>query len=94
VSDGFQQREIAIVDLLDRVLATGAVITGDVTISLADIDLIRLDLRLLLASVASIDTGGRSTLTLENPGGQPHRALHAGSEPEPQRRPRARSGTR
>jgi hypothetical protein len=48
-------REVALVDLLDRVLATGVVVTGDLTISLAGIDLIRLDLRVLLASVASID---------------------------------------
>jgi Gas vesicle protein len=60
-SDG---RQVALVDLLDRVLATGVVLSGDVTISLADIDLIRLDLRLLLASVASIDAGGASALTL------------------------------
>ncbi|MFD2415129.1 gas vesicle protein GvpJ [Amycolatopsis pigmentata] len=40
-----------LVDLLDRVLDRGAVITGDVIISLAGIDLIRLDLRLLLGSV-------------------------------------------
>lgn len=44
---------VALVDLLDRVLATGAVITGDVTISIADVDLVRISLRAL---VASIDT--------------------------------------
>ncbi len=38
----------AIVDLLDRVVHRGAVVTGDVIISLAGIDLVRLDLRLLL----------------------------------------------
>ena len=40
-----------IVDLLDRVIHQGAVVRGDVIISLAGIDLIRLDLRLLLISV-------------------------------------------
>ncbi|GHG16619.1 MULTISPECIES: gas vesicle protein GvpJ [Amycolatopsis] len=38
----------AVVDLLDRVVHRGAVVTGDVIVSLAGIDLVRLDLRLLL----------------------------------------------
>ncbi|ADJ50326.1 hypothetical protein AMES_8500 [Amycolatopsis mediterranei S699] len=41
----------AIVDLLDRVVHRGAVVTGDVIISLAGIDLVRLDLRLLLLGI-------------------------------------------
>jgi len=40
-----------LVDLLDRVIDRGAVVTGDVLISLAGIDLIRLDLRLLLVAI-------------------------------------------
>ena len=38
-------------DLLDRVLDKGLVISGHVTISVADIDLIALDLRLLISSI-------------------------------------------
>lgn len=48
------QREVALVDLVDRALNTGVVITGDVTISLADIDLVYLNLRLLLGSVPTV----------------------------------------
>jgi hypothetical protein len=40
-----------LVDILDRVIHRGAVVSGDVIISLAGIDLIRLDLRLLLCAV-------------------------------------------
>jgi hypothetical protein len=40
-----------LVDLLDRVVHRGAVINGDVVISLAGIDLIQLNLRVLLAAV-------------------------------------------
>jgi hypothetical protein len=40
-----------LVDLLDRVIDRGAVVTGDVTISVADVDLITLRLDLLLAAV-------------------------------------------
>ncbi len=40
-----------LVDVLDRVIHRGAAINGDVIVSLAGIDLIRLDLRLLLCAV-------------------------------------------
>ncbi|MFI5584406.1 gas vesicle protein [Amycolatopsis sp. NPDC051758] len=41
----------AVADLLDRVVHRGAVVTGDVIISLAGINLVRLDLRLLLLGI-------------------------------------------
>lgn len=41
----------SLVDLLDRVVDRGAVVSGDVIISLAGVDLVRLDLRLLLAGI-------------------------------------------
>ena len=41
----------SLVDLLDRVLGRGAAVSGDIIIALAGIDLLRLDLRLLLAPV-------------------------------------------
>ena len=44
-----------IVELLDRVIAAGAVIHGDVIISLAGVDLIRLDLRALLIAVDTLE---------------------------------------
>jgi len=47
-------RPIALVDLLDRVLATGVVITGDITLSIADVDLVRISLRALIASVGAL----------------------------------------
>ena len=48
------QREVALVDLVDRALNAGVVISGDITISLADVDLVYLNLRLLLGSVATV----------------------------------------
>jgi hypothetical protein len=42
-------REVALAELLDRVIDKGVVISGDVTISVADVDLIYLGLRILLA---------------------------------------------
>lgn len=46
--------DIALVDLLDRLLAGGVVITGDVTISLADVDLVHVSLRALISSVHTL----------------------------------------
>jgi hypothetical protein len=44
-------RDATLLDLLDRVIDHGVVLTGSVTISVADVDLIYLELRLLLATV-------------------------------------------
>ncbi len=46
-----ERREIALVDLLDRLLAGGVVITGDVTLRIADVDLVRIDLNALISPV-------------------------------------------
>jgi gas vesicle protein GvpA/GvpJ/GvpM family len=53
-------REIALVDLLDRLLAGGVVVTGDVTISLAGVDLVRISLRAIISSIqeGSLDIHG------------------------------------
>lgn len=48
-----EQQSIALAEVLDRVLNKGAVITGEVTISVADVDLIYLSLRVLVSSVDS-----------------------------------------
>jgi hypothetical protein len=45
---------ISLVDLLDRVLAGGVVVTGDITLSVADVDLVTISLRALLASVSAL----------------------------------------
>lgn len=47
------RREVTLVDLLDRLLAGGVVLAGDVTISIADVDLVRISLRLLITSVSN-----------------------------------------
>ena len=44
-------QRIALVDLLDRLLAGGVVITGDITISIADVNLVRISLRALIVSI-------------------------------------------
>ncbi|MFI2347710.1 gas vesicle protein [Streptomyces sp. NPDC019443] len=47
------QRDIALVDLLDRLLAGGVVITGNLTLRIADVDLVRIDLNALISSVSA-----------------------------------------
>jgi hypothetical protein len=46
-----EQRSSSLCELLDRVLNTGVVATGDIVISVAGIDLIYVNLQLLLTSV-------------------------------------------
>lgn len=42
---------VALVDLLDRLLAGGVVIAGDLVISIADVDLVQVSLRALITTV-------------------------------------------
>ncbi len=52
--DGLPAERLALVDLLDRVLAGGVVVTGDITLSIADVDLVVISLRALLTSVSAL----------------------------------------
>lgn len=52
----YESEQIVLSDLINRVLDKGVVITSHITISIADIDLIYLDLRLLLSSVTAMQT--------------------------------------
>lgn len=52
---GLVNREIALVDLLDRLLAGGVVLVGDLTVSLAGVDLIRISLRALITSITPVE---------------------------------------
>jgi Gas vesicle protein len=53
-----RQREVALVDLVDRLLAGGVVLSGDITLSIADVDLLYVGLRALIASVPTIEDSG------------------------------------
>jgi hypothetical protein len=50
-----QLEELSVLETLDHVLNRGLVIAGEITISVADIDLIFVGLNLLLGSVEAID---------------------------------------
>lgn len=57
-----KNQNVALVDVVDRLLEKGAVVQGDVAVRLADIDLVYIGLRLMVTSVskaASIQGGQR-----------------------------------
>jgi hypothetical protein len=55
MSTTIAEREVALVDLVDRLLGGGVVIAGDVTLAVADVDLVYLSLRALISSVATAE---------------------------------------
>jgi hypothetical protein len=52
-----EEEPLVLSDLLNRVLDKGVVIGGEVTIAVAGVDLVRLDLRLLLVAVERLARG-------------------------------------
>ncbi len=57
-SPGLQYQRIALVDLLDRLLAGGVVVSGEVRLAIADVDLVTISLRALIASASSVAAHG------------------------------------
>jgi hypothetical protein len=47
--------QVTLVELVDRVLNKGVVVSGDITLSVADVDLVYVGLRVLLASAATLE---------------------------------------
>jgi hypothetical protein len=49
------QQQVTLVELVDRVLNKGVTLTGDITLSVAGVDLVYVGLRVLLASVSTLE---------------------------------------
>jgi hypothetical protein len=49
------QHEVTLLELVDRVLGKGVVLSGDITLAVADVDLVYVGLRVLLSSVATME---------------------------------------
>jgi Gas vesicle protein len=47
------EQDVALVDLIDRLLGGGVVIAGDITLAAADVDLVYVGLRAVVASVST-----------------------------------------
>jgi len=49
------KHEVTLVELVDRVVNKGVVLSGDIMLSVADVDLVYVGLRVLLSSVPTLD---------------------------------------
>jgi hypothetical protein len=49
------EQQITLIELVDRVLSKGVVVSGDITLAVADVDLVYVGLRVLLASVGTME---------------------------------------
>jgi hypothetical protein len=52
------ERDVALIDLVDRLLGGGVVIAGDITLAVADVDLVYVGLRALISSVSAAEEQG------------------------------------
>lgn len=52
--ESVENKDIALIDILDVILDKGVAIKGDLIISIAGVDLVYLDLRVLIASVETL----------------------------------------
>lgn len=59
------RREVTLLDLLDRLLAGGIVVHGDITLAAADIDLVDVSLRLMVGAVDAVGRDLRGPLSQE-----------------------------
>jgi hypothetical protein len=59
--------DVSLLDLVDRLLAGGVVIGGEVTLAVADVDLVYVGLRALIGSVETIERDLGVTLTASGP---------------------------
>ena len=56
----YDEDQLVLSDLINRVLDKGVVISANIVISIAEIDLIQLDLRLLISSVDALMARSRA----------------------------------
>lgn len=52
---GVKSKDITLLEILDRALDKGVVVSGDIVISVADVDLVYLGLKVLLSSVETME---------------------------------------
>lgn len=55
------EQQVTLIELVDRVLNKGVVLAGDITLSVAGVDLVYVGLRVLLASVATLEEGAAAS---------------------------------
>ena len=50
-----KEKRVTLLDLVDRILDKGVILTGDITIAVADVDLVYLGVKLLLSSIEAAE---------------------------------------
>ncbi len=82
--------EVTLVDLVDRLLGAGVVAAGDVTLSAANVDLVHVNLRALIASAGTLASGVVVPATDPRPAPAPIEAGPRAAPPAPQPAPAAK----
>lgn len=67
VSRALRDRDVSLLDLVDRLLDGGVVIYGDITLAVADVDLLYVGLRAMVASVETIERDLGVSLSARGP---------------------------
>ena len=67
VSRALRDRDVSLLDLIDRLLDGGVVIHGDITLAVADVDLLYVGLRAMVASVETIKRDLGVSLSADSP---------------------------
>ena len=67
VSRALRDRDVSLLDLIDRLLDGGVVIHGDITLAVADVDLLYVGLRAMVASVETIERDLGVSLSASSP---------------------------
>jgi len=60
-----ERRDVGLADLLDRLIDGGVVLTGDVMLSVADVDLVYIGLRLVVAPARIVSESIRGARSVE-----------------------------
>lgn len=79
------EKEISLIDILDVILDKGVAIRGDLIISIAGVDLVYIDLRVLISSVETLvqsRTNQRETLSSDQFDKEKEALAHATARPE------------
>ncbi|WP_393959419.1 gas vesicle protein [Priestia megaterium] len=84
LKESMENKDIALIDILDVILDKGVAIKGDLIISIAGVDLVYLDLRVLISSVETLvqaKEGNREPITSEQFDKQKEELMDATSQP-------------
>ncbi|MFP8644167.1 gas vesicle protein [Priestia aryabhattai] len=84
LKQSMENKDIALIDILDVILDKGVAIKGDLIISIAGVDLVYLDLRVLISSVETLvqaKEGNRKPITSEQFDKQKEELMDATDQP-------------